>query len=103
MMQAPPNRSSTPGQPDRSVQRLGIELGAHVEEVLARTVAYTREAARKSGTRLDPVVNEHFERIGRSSTVAVAHWMADGNSESGRDAGREAWHTYGLLAAQSAA
>jgi diguanylate cyclase (GGDEF)-like protein len=103
MMQAPPNRSPTLGQLDRSVQRLGIELGAHVEEVLARTVAYTREAARKSGTRLDPVVNEHFERIGRSSTVAVAHWMADGNSESGRDAGREAWQTYGLLAAQSAA
>ncbi len=102
-MQAPSKRSTAAGHPDRSVRRLGSELGAQVEEVLRRTVAMTAKAASKSGESLDPLVNESFERIGRSSTVALAGWMAGGDPQAGRDTGREAWHTYGQLAAQSAA
>jgi diguanylate cyclase (GGDEF)-like protein len=48
-------------------------------------------------------IAESFERIGRGSTAAVARWMAGGKPEAGLQTGREAWHTYGQLAAQNAA
>ncbi len=96
-------RPPTPGGPDHDVRRLGAALGARIEEVLSRTVARGRERTQGSVAAVDPAVVDCFERIGRSSTAAVAHWMAGGNPEAGREAGREAWHTYGQLAAQSAA
>jgi len=87
-------------QTDAEVRRLGEALGARVEEVLTRTTA---RAIQGSRTTLDPKVNESFERIGTRSTVAVAQWLAGGDPQEGRKTGREAWHTYGQLAAQSAA
>ncbi len=95
-------RPPTPAPPDRDVHRLGAALGARVEDVLLRTAARGRERTRGSLAALDPAVLESFERIGRSSTAAVAHWMASGDPNAGRDAGRDAWHTYGQMAAQSA-
>ena len=101
-MQAPAKRSPERGQPDPEVRRLGEALRARVEDVLSHTAARRRHAARGSDPALDAVVRESFERIGRSSTIAVARWMAGGDPKAGRDTGRKAWHTYGQLAAQSA-
>ncbi|MGD0454895.1 MAG: diguanylate cyclase, partial [Solirubrobacteraceae bacterium] len=104
MMHAPAEwRPPTHGEPDRDVHRLGAALGARVEEVLSRAAARGRERTRRPVVALDPSVLDSFERIGRSSTAAVARWMAGGDPEAGRETGREAWHTYGQLAAQSAA
>jgi diguanylate cyclase (GGDEF)-like protein len=102
-MQATTKRSPPPGQPDRSVRRLGEELGARVEDVLAGMIALTGTAAGGSGESFDAVVKDDFERIGRNSTIALALWMAGGDPKAGLDTGKEAWHTYGQLAAQSAA
>jgi diguanylate cyclase (GGDEF)-like protein len=105
MMRVPAKRevSGGAGSQDREVQQLGEALGARVDDVLSRTAARGRGATRASGITLDPAVIESFERIGRRSTAAVAVWMAGGDPQAGRDTGREAWHTYGQLAAQSAA
>jgi diguanylate cyclase (GGDEF)-like protein len=104
MMAAPANRgASVPERSDRDVRRLGTELDARVEDVLRRAAAHGREGERGSGPELDAAVLESFESIGRSSTAAVARWMAGGRPEAGRKAGREAWDTYGQLAAHSAA
>jgi diguanylate cyclase (GGDEF)-like protein len=91
-----------PEQPDRDVRRLGEALGARVDDVLCRTTAREPETSRTALVNLDQTVVDSFERIGRSSTAAVARWMAGGDPEAGRETGREAWDTYGQLAAQSA-
>src|SRR5271166_2308741 len=91
------------GSQDREVQKLGEALGMRVDEVLHRTAARGRETVGAADTTLDPAVLESFERIGKRSTAAVAVWMAGGDPQAGRDTGREAWHTYGQLAAQNAA
>jgi diguanylate cyclase (GGDEF)-like protein len=88
------------GQAEQEVRRLGDALGARVDDVLRRTTARANQGSR---AQLDRSVLESFDRIGRSSTSAVATWMAGGNPQDGRETGREAWHTYGQLAAQSAA
>src|SRR5271155_2963703 len=100
-MKASANRGAGPGKPDREVRRLGEALGARVDDVLGRTVARSNSTAQDSSQPLGAVVRDSFERIGRSSTIAVARWMAGGSPEAGRETGREAWHTYGQLAAQA--
>jgi diguanylate cyclase (GGDEF)-like protein len=85
------------------LRRLGEALGSRVGDVVGRIVALSTEAALVKGQSLDPVVRESFERIGANSTIAVARWMAGGDPKAGRKTGREAWDTYGQLAAQSAA
>ncbi len=102
-MRAPAKRKPPASEePDHDVRRLGEALGARVADVLSRIVAHEPDGARARAV-LDPSVIDSFERIGRSSTAAVAHWMAGGNPKAGRQAGRDAWRTYGQLAAQSAA
>ncbi|HUB74236.1 MAG TPA: EAL domain-containing protein [Solirubrobacteraceae bacterium] len=88
-------------QLELEVRMLGEALGEHVQDVLARTAMHVNPRGHVEA--LSPAVVESFERIGRNSTRAVADWMAGGNPEAGRAAGREAWGTYGALAAQSAA
>ena len=100
-MQTPAKRSRSARDAEREVRRLGEALGARVEDALSRTVA--RESETGQGPGLEPSLRESFERIGRRSTLAVAQWMAGGSPEAGRETGREAWSTYGHLAAQSAA
>src|SRR5436190_6830485 len=78
------------------VRRLGEALSERVDDVLERTVARSRNA----GPELDDATRESFARIGRSSTAAVAMWMAGGSPEAGRETGRKAFETYGQLAAQ---
>ncbi len=84
---------------EREVRQLGEALGERLERVLELTV--TRSA--KSSYQLDPATRERFARISRSSTAALALWMAGGRPEEGRDTGRRAFETYGQLAAQRVA
>jgi diguanylate cyclase (GGDEF)-like protein len=79
--------------------RLGEALKARAEEVLERTVAHTAG----SGHDVDAVVQGSFERISRSSTVAVARWMAGEGMAVAIEAGQETWLIFGELAAQRAA
>src|ERR1051326_6398753 len=78
------------------VRKLGEALSQRLDDVLERTVARSR----RSGPELDDATRESFARIGRSSTAAVAMWMAGGSPEAGRETGRKAFETYGQLAAQ---
>ncbi len=100
-MEPAAERGSSAPRQEQEVRRLGEALGARIDDVLTRTTA--RGAKARRGAPMDPKVLESFERIGRSSTAAVASWIAGGNPEAGRETGRQAWHTYGHLAAQSAA
>ena len=93
-------KANTPAKPDREVRLLGEALGARVDDVVALAAQRGRDGGADS---LVPAIAENFERIGRGSTAAVARWMAGGKPEAGLQTGREAWHTYGQLAAQNAA
>jgi diguanylate cyclase (GGDEF)-like protein len=79
--------------------RLGEALKTRAEDVLARTVAHTSG----SGHDVDAVVQGSFERIGRSSTIAVARWMAGEGMAVAIEAGQETWEIFGELAAHRAA
>ncbi len=78
---------------------LGESLKARAEDVLRLTVTRTGG----SGHDVDAVVQDSFERISRSSTIAVARWMAGEGLEVAREAGQETWEIFGELAAHRAA
>jgi diguanylate cyclase (GGDEF)-like protein len=103
MMPAAPASEDAPAQPDRRVRRLGHALSARVEDVLSRAAALAGEQREPSDDSLDAAVEEHFQRIGQSATVALARWMTGGSPATARETGREAGHAYAQLAAQSAA
>jgi diguanylate cyclase (GGDEF)-like protein len=91
---------STPVELHREdLRRLGEELKARVEDVLKLTVTQT------SGPEhdVDSVVQDSFERISRSSTMAVARWIAGESMEVAIEAGRETWEIFGELAVHRAA
>ena len=77
------------------VHPLGEALKARVADVFDLTAA--RATGRGDG--VDAVVLDRFERINRSSTMAVARWMAGEGAEVAIEAGRETWVIYGELAA----
>jgi diguanylate cyclase (GGDEF)-like protein len=52
---------------------------------------------------VDTVVQESFERISMSSTIAVARWIAGEGMEVAVEAGRETWEIFAELAAHRAA
>ena len=94
---APP---SVPGmQSDEDLHRLGETLKARVEEVRDLTVARTAGSEHV----VDALVQESFERISMTSTVAVARWIAGEGMEVAIEAGRETWEIFGELAARRAA
>jgi diguanylate cyclase (GGDEF)-like protein len=78
---------------------LGQALQARAADVLELTTA--RSAGRDEA--VDAVVQDRFERINRSSTMAVARWIAGEGAEVAIEAGRETWVIYGELAAHRAA
>ena len=97
---APMQSWSVPAMdPEAGVRLLGEELRAQTAEVVRRTVA--RSSA--SGSTLDAVVEERFERVGEVSTIAVASWMAGESPEAAMAVGHEVWGIFGALAAQRAA
>jgi diguanylate cyclase (GGDEF)-like protein len=87
------------GQPVEDLPRLGEALKARAEEVLERTLSRTSG----SSQAIDILVQDSFERISRSSTIAVARWVAGEGLEVAREAGQETWLIFGELAAHRAA
>jgi diguanylate cyclase (GGDEF)-like protein len=85
--------------PSEDLCRLGEVLKARVGDVLERTVAQTVG----SGEVVDAVVQESFERICDSSTIAVARWIAGEGMQAAVEAGEETWVIFGELAAHRAA
>ena len=86
-------------QPGEGLRRLGEALTARAEDVLGRTVARTAGP----GHDVDALVQDSFERISRSSTIAVARWMSGESLAVVREAGQETWEIFGELAAHRAA
>jgi diguanylate cyclase (GGDEF)-like protein len=94
------SRSATPEQRRaRHLRLLGEAVLARADEVLAQTVARTRE----SGEQVDPPVQQSFERICTNSTVAVSRWIAGDGLEVTNQSARETSHIFGELAARRAA
>jgi diguanylate cyclase (GGDEF)-like protein len=96
-MPTPPSALTEQSQED--LHRLGEELKARTEEVLELTVERTKGPEHD----VDAVVQDSFERIGRSSTIAVARWIAGESMEVAIEAGRETWEIFGELAVHRAA
>ncbi len=98
-MQVPTPPSVPVEQPGEDLRGLGEALKARVEDVLNLTVARTTGP----GHDVDALVQDSFERICTSSTIAVARWMAGEGLDVVREAGRETWEIFGELAAHRAA
>jgi diguanylate cyclase (GGDEF)-like protein len=78
------------------LSRLGQELNARTDDVVARMM---RLSARSSRT-LDKVVEDSFKDVGTVSTVAVARWMAGEGEAVAREVGQESWRIFAQLASQ---
>ncbi len=98
-MQVPSPPDIAMGQCGDDLARLGEALKARTGDVLSLTVERT------SGPDhvVDALVQESFERISRSSTVAVARWISGEGMETAIEAGKETWEIFGELAAHRAA
>jgi len=81
------------------VHPLGEALKVRAEDVLELTVARTQGR----GPEVDSVVQDRFQRISRSSTIALARWIAGEGVEVAIEAGEETWTIYGELAAHRTA
>jgi diguanylate cyclase (GGDEF)-like protein len=81
------------------MRRFGEALKERVEEVRERTVALTSGPDHD----VDAIVQDSFERISRSATIAVARWIAGESMEVAIEAGRETWEIFGELAVHKAA
>jgi diguanylate cyclase (GGDEF)-like protein len=86
-------------RPRDELRQLGEALDAHAADVLERVVARSE----KDGRALDAEVRARLERICTITTVAVARWMAGGETKADRETGRQAWEVFGQLAAHRAA
>ncbi len=93
---APP---APPSELSEDVYPLGEALKARAEDVLDLTAA--RVTGR--GRDVDAVVQDRFERMNRSSTIAVARWLAGEGVEVAIEASKDGWLIYGELAAHRAA
>ncbi|HLM85418.1 MAG TPA: EAL domain-containing protein [Solirubrobacteraceae bacterium] len=88
-----------PSGEEEDLHRLGEALKARTADVLERTVARTAGPDHV----VDALVQESFERICNSSTIAVARWISGESLEVAIEAGRETWEIFAELAAQRAA
>jgi diguanylate cyclase (GGDEF)-like protein len=78
------------------LSRLGQELSARTDDVVARMMRRSAESSRT----LDRVVEDSFEDVGTVSTVAVARWMAGEGEAVAREVGQESWRIFAQLASQ---
>jgi diguanylate cyclase (GGDEF)-like protein len=78
------------------LSRLGQELSARTDDVVARMMRRSTESSRT----LDKVVEDSFEDVGTVSTVAVARWMAGEGEAVAREVGQESWRIFAQLASQ---
>jgi diguanylate cyclase (GGDEF)-like protein len=90
--------STVPAQPAADLGRLGEALRQRADYVLTETV--TRTVG--SGESVDALVQDSFEQICSSSTIAVARWIAGEGLEVTSDAARESSRIFGELAAHRA-
>jgi hypothetical protein len=81
------------------VHPLGEALKARTADVLDLTTARNKDGDHD----VDAVVQDRFQRINKSSTIAVARWLAGEGVEAAIEAGKETWTIYGELAAHRAA
>ena len=81
---------------DAELVRLGHELSARTDEVVARMMKLSAASSRT----LDKVVEDSFEDVGTVSTVAVARWMAGEGEAVAREVGQESWRIFAQLASQ---
>jgi diguanylate cyclase (GGDEF)-like protein len=88
-----------PENPTDELRALGEALKACADEVLEETVARTAS----SGEIVDALVQDRFERICVSSTMAVARWIAGEGLEVTNQAAQETSKIFGELAAHRAA
>jgi hypothetical protein len=88
-------------QPSEDLAPLGEALKDRAGDVLTETVA--RTTGSQAGQEVDAVVQESFERISISSTMAVARWIAGESIEVAVEAGRETWEIFAELAVHHAA
>jgi diguanylate cyclase (GGDEF)-like protein len=99
----PANTADAPSAPPSAAAedllRLGEALKARTDDVLRLTLARTTSP----GEPADALVQESFERISRSSTIAVARWVAGEGVQVAREAGKDTWLIFGELAAHRAA
>ena len=98
-MRGPLPPSVSVDEAGEDLHRLGEALKARVGDVLKETITRTSG----SGEVVDAVVQESFERICNSSTIAVARWIAGEGMEVAIEAGRETWEIFAELAAHRAA
>jgi diguanylate cyclase (GGDEF)-like protein len=98
-MRVPAPPSALVEHPDGDLRRLGEALKARVEDVRSLTVERTAGPDHD----VDAVVQDSFERISRTSTIAVARWIAGEGMEVAIEAGRETWEIFGELAVHRAA
>ncbi len=98
-IQLPAPPSAVSGECGEEMLLLGEALKAGVEDVLAATIAHTAGPEHD----VEAVVQDAFERIGRSSTIAVARWICGETMEVAIEAGRETWEIFGELAVHRAA
>ena len=96
----PPALAEENAGDQEDLHRLGTALKARTEDVLKETVARTTG---QGETALDPAIQERFERIGISSTIAVARWISGESMQTAIEAGRETWEIFAELAAHHAA
>jgi diguanylate cyclase (GGDEF)-like protein len=82
--------------PVTELERLGRELRARKEDVVARMMRLSAQSSRI----LDKVVEDSFEDVGAVSTVAVARWMAGEGETVAREVGQESWRIFAQLASQ---
>jgi diguanylate cyclase (GGDEF)-like protein len=82
--------------PVTELERLGQELSARTEDVVARMMKLSASSSRT----LDKVVEESFKDVGAVSTVAVARWMAGEGEAVAREVGQESWRIFAQLASQ---
>jgi diguanylate cyclase (GGDEF)-like protein len=81
---------------ERELSRLGQELSARTEDVVARMMRRSGESTRL----LDKVVEDSFEQVGTVSTIAVARWMSGEGEAVAREVGQESWRIFAQLASQ---
>ena len=93
----PPQGATEQSRED--LARLGVALKARTAEVLEETVARTAVP----GHDVEALIQDSFERICNSSTIAVAGLIAGDDLEVARAAGQETWQIFGELAAHRAA
>src|SRR3984957_9485479 len=95
-----------PSPPDAAISQCGDDLARLGEVLKVRTddvLRLTVERTSGPGHEVDALVQESFERISRSSTVAVARWISGEGMATAIEAGKETWEIFGELAAHRAA